>query len=41
MKFKRFLGIRYYSDTVSDCGKFRLWLSKTHPTYKHWTKIKA
>lgn len=36
--FKKLDGIKYYSNTIID--GYRLWLSKTHPNYKHFTKLK-
>lgn len=35
--FKKLDGIKYFSNIVMD--GYRLWESKTHPDYKHWTKI--
>ena len=37
--YKTMHGIRYYSVRTDEDG-YRLWESKTHPSYKHWQKIK-
>lgn len=43
MIFKKLDGIYYYSDKIDNTGKlaYRLWESKTHKSYSHWTKIKT
>ena len=38
--FKTLHGIKYYSVSKDPSGCYRLWLSQTHPNYKHWSKAK-
>lgn len=36
---KKFDGIRYYSEMITIDG-YRIWQSISHPSYKHFMKIK-
>lgn len=41
--YKKTDGICYFSNKIDMTGNcyYRFWESKSHPNYKHWTKVKT